>query len=104
MYAIKWSGKFQDAERGIITKSWLSTDENGNILMYATKKEALAEAEAQDKNSGYDGIYTHNILSHDQLSGDAPKVVTDAAYWSARPIEEIELEIKRRQDEDKGNN
>ena len=30
--------------------------------------------------------------------------ITDAAYWSARPIEEIELEIKRRQDEDKGNN
>lgn len=76
MYAIKCQGDYQDPERGMITKTWPATDEDGHTLTFATRREAQAALDEMNspERRTYDGVPNWNILSHAQYSGCAPVV------------------------------
>lgn len=86
-YLIRWTGLYQDAERGHnVRRSHYSLCICGNVRIYPTRAEAQAAADIEDDSSGYDGVLSHNVLSHGQISGEAPRVSYVSRYPSHQPL------------------
>jgi len=79
-YVIMLSGDFSDAERGIVHRKWAVRDNEGQVMLFNTRREA-EEFEAGLK-SPYEGVAYWNVLAAGQYAGYPGKVV-----WVSRDPE-----------------
>jgi hypothetical protein len=60
-YVISMRGDFSDAEQGIVHKKWVVRDEDGQVMLFDSHREA-EDFEAKLK-SPYEGVAYWNVLA-----------------------------------------